>query len=147
MSGPIPEHEYAKLKDLSLALPPDFFNNSEFKKRFGDDLAPAGEMLSMVSACLRAEAKKVGKDLDKMIQFDPDLGAVARSVTIDVTARTLMATVDGTPMSQMTQSAGGYSVTGTYLVPGGGMFIKKSELARLGLRRQKVGVISFYDTD
>ena len=28
--------------------------------------------------------------------------------------------------------------------PGGGLFIKKSELARLGLRRQRMGVIELY---
>jgi hypothetical protein len=47
-------------------------------------------------------------------------------------------------MAQMSQSALGYSVSGTYLVPGGGLFIKKSELARLGLKRQKTGVIDLW---
>ena len=71
---------------------------------------------------------------------------VAKSVTVDVVARTLMTSTDHEPMTQMTQSAGGYSATGTFLVPGGGLFIKKSELARLGLRRQRIGVIDFYST-
>lgn len=48
---------------------------------------------------------------------------------------------------KMSQSALGYSVTGTYLIPGGGLFIKKSELSRLGLRRQKVGVMDIYGID
>ena len=30
------------------------------------------------------------------------------------------------------------------LISGGGLFIKKSELARLGLRRQRMGVIELY---
>lgn len=47
----------------------------------------------------------------------------------------------------MSQSALGYSVTGTYLIPGGGLFIKKSELSRLGLRRQRVGVMDIYGID
>ncbi|MFR4357424.1 MAG: Gp19/Gp15/Gp42 family protein, partial [Clostridia bacterium] len=41
----------------------------------------------------------------------------------------------------------GYSYSGTYLVPGGGLFIKKTELARLGLRRQRYGVMEPYDDD
>jgi len=66
---------------------------------------------------------------------------VVKSVTVDVVARALMTSTNSEPMSQMSQSALGYSVSGTYLVPGGGLFIKKSELSRLGLRRQRCGVI------
>ena len=71
-----------------------------------------------------------------MLEKDPALKEVAKSVTVDVVARTLMTATDQEPMSNFSQSALGYSVSGTYLVPGGGLFIKKSELARLGLRRQ-----------
>lgn len=103
----------------------------------------AEALLQVVSNSLRVEAYKVGKDLDVMCQFEPFLD-VAKSVTVDVVARTLMTSTDHEPMTQMTQSAGGYSATGTFLVPGGGLFIKKSELARLGLRRQRFGVINFH---
>lgn len=101
-------------------------------------------LLSVVSDLLRAEAKKVGKDLDKMIEEDPVLKSVAKSVVVDVVARTLMTSTDQEPMTQFSQAAGGYSVSGSFLVPGGGIFIKKTELARLGLRRQQVGGIDFY---
>jgi hypothetical protein len=47
-------------------------------------------------------------------------------------------------MTQMSESALGYTVSGTYLSPGGGLFIKKTELARLGLRRQRIGVVNLY---
>lgn len=104
----------------------------------------AEALLEDVSDCLRYEAEKVGRDLDAMIEDRPSLATVAKSVTVDVTARTLMTSTDTEPMSQMSQSAGGYSVSGTFLVPGGGLFIKKSELARLGLRSQRVGVREFY---
>ena len=107
----------------------------------------AGHLLQVVSASLRTEAKKVGKDLDKMIAEDEDLAVVARSVTVDVVARNLMTSTDSEPMSQVTESALGYSVSGTYLVPGGGLFIKKTELARLGLRRQRYGVMDLYGYD
>lgn len=107
----------------------------------------AETLLEVVSASLRNEARQVGKDLDVMIETDPDLATVAKSVTVDVVARTLMTSTDSEPMTQMSQSALGYSVSGTFLVPGGGLFIKKSELARLGLRRQRYGVIDFYGND
>ena len=80
-----------------------------------------------------------------MITEKPYFESVVKSVTVDVVARTLMTSTNSEPMSQMSQSALGYSVSGTYLVPGGGLFIKKSELARLGLRRQRMGVIELYD--
>ena len=104
----------------------------------------AAELLEIVSASLRAEADKVGKDLDTMVAEDNNLAAVAKSVTVDVVARTLMTATDQEPLTQFTQTAGPYSATGTYLVPGGGLFIKRSELARLGLRRQKYGAVDIY---
>ena len=111
------------------------------------ETARAAAGLEVVSASLRTAARQAGRDLDSMIAADPDLAEVARSVAVDVTARTLMTSTDQEPMTQMSQSAGGYSASGTFLVPGGGLFIKRSELARLGLRRQRYGVIEFYGTD
>lgn len=107
----------------------------------------ATALLPVVSDSLRYEAKKVGKDLDALIETDIQLMNVAKSVTVDVVARTLMTSTHSEPMTQMSQSALGYSVSGTYLVPGGGLFIKKSELARLGLRRQKMGAIDLSGND
>ena len=106
--------------------------------------ARAAHLLEVVSASLCVEASKVGKDLYQMILETPGLEEVARSVTVDVVARTLMTSTDQEPMTQIAQSAGGYSASGTFLVPGGGLFIKKSELARLGLRRQRYGVMDPY---
>ncbi len=110
-----------------------------------EEVPRAEALLKVVSNSLRYEARKVGKDLDTMCNTSPYVRDVAKSVTVDVVARTLMTSTDHEPMTQMTQSAGGYSATGTFLVPGGGLFIKKSELARLGLRRQRMGIINFYD--
>lgn len=104
-------------------------------------------LLPVISNSLRVEAKRVGKDLDAMVEADKALAAVAKSVTVDVAARVLMTPQDDAPMTQTTQSAGPYSFTGTFLVPGGGLFIKRSELARLGLRRQRGGVVELYGND
>ena len=104
----------------------------------------AEALLEVISASLRVEADKVGKDLDAMVAADDNLAAVAMSVTVDVAARTLMTSTNQEPMTQLSQTAGPYSTSGTFLVPGGGLFIKRSELARLGLRRQKCGVMEIY---
>lgn len=106
----------------------------------------AEALLPVICASLRAEANKTGRDLDQMIEENPDLAEVAKSVTVDVVARTLMTSTNQEPMTQYSESALGYSVSGSFLVPGGGLFIKRSELARLGLRRQRYGVMEIYGT-
>ncbi|MBR1709480.1 MAG: phage Gp19/Gp15/Gp42 family protein [Clostridia bacterium] len=112
-----------------------------------DEQTRASALLDVVSASLREEARKVHKDLDEMLLEDEDLAVVAKSVTCDVVARALMTSTSSEPMTQFSESGFGYTASGTYLVPGGGLFIKKSELARLGLRRQRYGVIDFYEQD
>jgi hypothetical protein len=109
-----------------------------------DESKRAEALLEVVSDSLRVEARKVGKDLDKMVQESPSYANVVKSVTVDVVARTLMTSTDHEPMTQMTESALGYSFSGSYLVPGGGLFIKDSELKRLGLKKQRYGVIELY---
>lgn len=125
---------FATLDDITTLFRP--LNPGEIEK--------ATALLTVVSDSLRVAAAQVGKDLDSMIQQSPALATVATSVTVDVVGRALLTSTDSEPMTQVTQSAGGYSASGTYLVPGGGVYIKKSELARLGLRRQRIGVIDFY---
>lgn len=126
---------FATIDDVETLFRP--LNAGEYKK--------AESLLEIVSDSLRYEAKKAGKDLDKMIENDHSLKNVARSVTIDVVGRTLMTSTNQEPTTQFAQSALGYSVSGSYLVPGGGLFIKKTELARLGLRSQGVKLVEMYD--
>lgn len=128
---------YATLEDLAALWRP----------MTAAEQARASPLLEVVSASLDVEARKVGKDLSALVAADPSLAIVAKSVTVDVAARTLMTSTNQEPMTQFTQSAGGYSASGSFLVPGGGLFIKKSELARLGLRRQRIGVIEPYAVD
>ena len=112
-----------------------------------DEKERAEALLEVVSHSLRVEAKKVGKDLDWLVLTDPSFASVVKSVTVDVVARTLMTSTNQEPMTQFSESALGYSVSGSYLVPGGGLFIKDSELKRLGLKKQRYGVIDIYGTD
>lgn len=101
-------------------------------------------LLPIVEDELRQRAHDVGKDLDAMIDNGDVLPNVVKSVVVDVVARALMTPTNDAPMSQYSESALGYTVSGTFLVPGGGLFVKKSELERLGLRRQRIGVIELY---
>lgn len=94
-----------------------------------DEVEKVNKLLPIVSNCLRYEAEKVGKDLDAMIADNDRLADVAKSVTVDVVKRYINDNaVDSVSMSQMSESAGGYTTSGTYLVPGGGLFIKKMNL-------------------
>lgn len=106
-----------------------------------DEQSKCEVLLTDVSAQLRIEAQKVGADLDEMIADDSNLAVIACSVVCDVVKRYMNDNDDSPAMAQYTETALGYSVTGTPLVPGGGIFIKRAELSRLGLKRQKYGVI------
>ena len=112
-----------------------------------DEEKRAEALLEVVSHSLRVEARKIGKDLDILVSEDSSYASVVKSVTVDVVARTLMTSTEQEPMTQFAESALGYSVSGSFLVPGGGIFIKDSELKRLGLKKQRYGVIDIYGTD
>lgn len=104
----------------------------------------AEALLDTVSDMLREEAYQYGKDLDNMILERESFRNVVKSVTVDVVSRALMTSTTQEPMTQFAQSAMGYSVSGSYLVPGGGIFIKESEKKRLKLTTQRFGVIEPY---
>lgn len=112
-----------------------------------DEKTRAEELLTVVSNRLRMEADQVGKDIDEMIDKNDVYKDVVKSITVDIVARTLMTSTDKEPMTQYQESALGYSVSGTFLTPGGGLFIKRDELKALGLRKQRYGVMEFYDYD
>jgi len=105
-------------------------------------------LLPLVCSSLRFEADKVGKDLDTMAE-DASYASVLKLVTCDIVIRAMRQTQTGDPLSQESQSANGYSWSGTYAIPGGGIAnaIMNNDLKRLGLRRQKYGVIDFYAED
>lgn len=104
-------------------------------------------LIPLVCNALRYEATKVGKDLDEMVADDSEFASVAKLVTVDIVGRVLRQTTNGEPMSQESQSALGYTWSGTYAIAGGGIAqaILKNDLKRLGLRRQKYGVLNIYD--
>lgn len=108
-----------------------------------DEQTRAAALLPLISDALRNEAVKVGKNLDEMIQDDETYANVVKLVTVDVTVRVLRQNTSGDAVTQETQAAGGYSWSGTYAVPGGGIAnaILYNDLKRLGLQRQQYGSI------
>lgn len=109
----------------------------------------ADALLPLLSDALRLEARKVGKDLDEMIMEDPDgsFESTVKLVTVDVLGRVLRQSTSDEPLSQESQSALGYTWSGTFAIPGGGIAaaIMRNDLKRLGLRRQQLGVIDLMD--
>ena len=111
-----------------------------------DEQTRAENLLPLVSNTLRNEAKKVGKNLDTLVTEDETYSSVVKLVTVDVVARVLRQTTTGDAMTQESQSAGGYSWSGTYAVPGGGIAnaILYSDLKRLGLLNQQIGSVRIW---
>ena len=101
-------------------------------------------LLAVASDRLRQTAMNNGSDLDNMIATGRVLENVAKAITVDIVARTMATPTDETPVTQYSQSALGYTVSGTYLNAGGGIYIKQSELKALGLSKQRYGFIELY---
>lgn len=99
----------------------------------------AEALLPLVSDEIRVIAHSVGKDVDAMISVSEPYASVVKVVTVDVVSRILRQSTEGDAMTQESQSALGYSWSGTYAVPGGGIAnaIMKNDLKKLGLLIQK----------
>lgn len=112
-----------------------------------DEVTRTEALLPIISDELRVRASFSGRDLDAMIEANPSLASVAKEVTVSAVSRILRQSTTGEVMSQESQSGLGYSWSGTYAVPGGGIgnAILPSDLKRLGLKRPRIGIIDFYD--
>lgn len=108
-----------------------------------DETTRATALLPLVSDELRVIAHSVGKDLDQMVAESEPYASVVKVVTVDVVSRVLRQSTEGDAMTQESQSALGYSWSGTYAVPGGGIAnaIMKNDLRKLGLLMQTIGVM------
>ena len=102
-------------------------------------------LLPLVSDLIRTEGAKVGKNVDVLIH-NPAYSSVVKLVTVDVVTRVLRQATNGEPMAQESQSALGYSWSGTYAVPGGGvtMSLMENEKKTLGFKTQRYGSITLW---
>ncbi len=101
----------------------------------------AEALLPLVSDEIRILGKNSGEDIDQAIADDSTYGSVVKIVTCDVTFRILRQNTEGEAMTQESQSALGYSWSGSFAVAGGGIAnsILVNDLKKLGLLRQKMG--------
>lgn len=101
----------------------------------------ADALLPLVSDEIRVLGRNYGKDIDARIKVDSAYESVVKIVTCDVTFRILRQNTEGDAMSQESQSALGYSWSGTFAVAGGGIAnsILNNDLKKLGLLKQKMG--------
>ena len=128
---------YATIEDVSIL----------FRPLTAEEVIKTNALLPLISDELRVRALNFGMDLDQMIEAQPLLASVAKEVTVSVVSRILRQNLNGDAMTQESQSALGYSWSGTYAVPGGGIgnAILPSDLKRLGLKRARVGWLDMYD--
>ena len=87
-----------------------------------------------------------GKDLDEMLEeYEPRQGLYI-AIVCDVVRREMQAVTDESPaLTQYSRSVNGYNVQGTFLTPGGGLFIKNAELRQLGLMGQRSRAVEVYE--
>lgn len=111
-----------------------------------DEIHKTEVLLNDVSSSLRLEGKKCGKDLDAMVLDDEDYANVARLVTCDIVIRRLDQDSSSNTynLQQESQSALGYSWSGTYVNTGGGISILDRDLKRLGFKKMKVSFADVY---
>ena len=103
-------------------------------------------LLPDVSDLIRNEGNKAGIDVDAAVAADSSYASVVKLVTVDVVARVMRQSTDGEPMSQESQSALGYSWSGTYAVPGGGiaMSLMNNERKLLGFKQQRIKAVKLW---
>lgn len=98
------------------------------------------------SARLRMFAKKAGLDLDGLYEEDEDIALTVKIGVIDSVMNKLNSNSNNDPlMTQFSQAAGGYSVSGTLANVGGDYYFPKRFLKDLGLLRQTIGTIEVFD--
>lgn len=106
-----------------------------------EEQSRAEALLPLVSDEIRVLGRNYGKDIDAAIAKDSAYASVVKIVTCDVTFRILRQNTEGDAMSQESQSALGYSWSGTFAVAGGGIAnsILNNDLKKLGLLKQQMG--------
>lgn len=113
----------------------------------GADLERVVALLPLVSDLIRVEGRKCGVDVDERIETDSAYESVVKMITCDVVSRAMRQSKTGDPLSQESQSGLGYSWSGTYAIPTGGvaMSLMNNERKMLGFRRQRYGVMKIWD--
>ena len=104
-------------------------------------------LIELASSLLREEANKRKINLSSVINSSDDKANVAKMVVL-ACAHRVMAKDDGQdmPLEQFSQSALGYTFSGTYVNPGDDLYYLKNELKRMGIIKQRYGAMEIYET-
>lgn len=111
------------------------------------EISKATTFINDTENALHVYAHDRGFDLDELLSEPEERAGLYTAVVCDIVRREMNALDDSPAMSQYSQSVNGYNVQGTFLSPGGGLFIKNSELKLLGLQGQKARAVEYYKYD
>ncbi len=109
-----------------------------------DEQTRAEALISVISAQIRAEAIKAGRNFEQMLMENPELSQVAKAVVVDAVMRELNTPGNQLPATSYSEAAGG--VSQSYSLPNASGSIKlwPSDLKVLGIKRQKIGTIPLW---
>ena len=74
-----------------------------------EEQARASALITVISAQIRSEARKAGRNFDEMLSDNPDLVEVAKAVVVDTVMRELNTPGNQLPATSYSEAAGGVS--------------------------------------
>lgn len=104
-------------------------------------------LIELASSLLREEANKRNMNLNSVISSSDDKANVAKMVVLACVHRVMSKDYDqDVPLEQFSQSALGYTFSGTYVNPGDDLYYLRNELKRMGIIKQRYGALEIYET-
>lgn len=104
-------------------------------------------LIELASSLLREEANKRNMNLSAVINSSDDKANVAKMVVLACVHRVMSKDDDqDMPLEQFSQSALGYTFSGTYVNPGDDLYYLRNELKRMGIIKQRYGAMEIYET-
>lgn len=104
-------------------------------------------LIELASSLLREEANKRNINLSAVISSSDDKANVAKMVVLACVHRVMSKDDDqDMPLEQFSQSALGYTFSGTYVNPGDDLYYLRNELKRMGIIKQRYGAMEIYET-
>lgn len=104
-------------------------------------------LIELASSLLREEANKRNMNLNSVISSSDDKANVAKMVVLACIHRVMSKDYDqDVPLEQFSQSALGYTFSGTYVNPGDDLYYLRNELKRMGIIKQRYGALEIYET-
>ncbi|WP_342998199.1 Gp19/Gp15/Gp42 family protein [Catenibacterium mitsuokai] len=104
-------------------------------------------LIELASSLLREEANKRNMNISAVISSSDDKANVAKMVVLACVHRVMSKDDEqDMPLEQFSQSALGYTFSGTYVNPGDDLYYLRNELKRMGIIKQRYGAMEIYET-